>query len=448
MSTGCALHSRVVPVHDLGELRPWQREALAAWRSSGRRGIVAAATGTGKTRLALAAIQDFRGPSAKVIVVVPRINLAEQWRDVLRLQLRLGPADLGSIGGSSPKFRYSQSVVVAVINSARRQLTTIADHWHRQGNRVMLIVDECHWAGSDQSRSLFEADFDATLGLSATPERADDGFDELLVPSLGPVVFRYPLRSALDDGLLAPLQSLCIYVDLTALEQDEYRRASKRIDALRREVEARHPSLAASGALSLGSLARIAREDDDARRLKSLLAERSRGLAAAAARVSVVRDLATSDALDGRRTIIFNETIAQAESVQRVLTDAGRPSEMDHSRLTPAARAQAQRRFREGTTDILVAVRTMDEGIDVPEANLAVIVSGTLNPRQRIQRIGRVVRPAGGAAVVASILARGTTEETEVGWNDDTLLGRERVQHFRWASDAAEVVAALSHEGT
>jgi superfamily II DNA or RNA helicase len=139
-------------------------------------------------------------------------------------------------------------------------------------------------------------------------------------------------------------------------------------------------------------------------------------------------DLVKRGVLEETRTIVFNETIEQAENALQILKDRGIQAVIDHSKVPSAQRKTALERFSSGSSDILVTVRTVDEGIDVPDANLAIIVSGTLTKRQRVQRIGRVIRPGGGVASVISILAKGTTEEYVVGMSDPELLGPERVR--------------------
>jgi superfamily II DNA or RNA helicase len=118
---------------------------------------------------------------------------------------------------------------------------------------------------------------------------------------------------------------------------------------------------------------------------------------------------------------------------------------MDNSQLSAAERRIDMDLFRSGSSNILVAVRTIDEGIDVPDAKLAIIVNGTSSSRQRIQRIGRVVRPTGESAVVVSILARNSPEEFRVGARDFLLVGRERTMHHLWNGQPMDELMELSH---
>lgn len=405
-------------------LRKWQEEALTAWVKAGYRGIVAAATGTGKTLFSIHAAAA--APVDRLVVVVPKRALQDQWSRLFRTGLGIAPGLLGTIGGTRNEFRLEHRFVVAVIDSARRGLADPVRYWQANGERVMLIVDECHWAGSEQSKSMFSVPFDSTLGLSATPERGDDGFDDLLVPNLGEVVYRYTLRHALDDGLLADLRSVHEYFNLGVGDRNEYARLSDRITSLRIQLEGGNDGLEPGPGWD-SRLAQLAVSNSSAQNLKNLLQERSRLVSRSMERLKVVRSILDKGQLLGKRTLVFNESVDQAERVLRILEEEGMRCDLEHSRLPNERRAAALKRFASGAIDALVAVRALDEGIDVPDADVALIVSGTLNPRQRIQRIGRVVRPNGNLATVISILARGTSEEFEVGYRDDELLGSERV---------------------
>lgn len=402
-------------LHAPPDLRAWQQEALGLWVAGGSRGIVAAATGTGKTRLALAAIAAFFQPRDRVVIVVPSIALQDQWVRELRSGFGLVPAQIGRVGGGQESHAEVHAIVVAVINSTRGGMAALIDYWRNENRRVLLVVDECHWAGAGLNANILDAATDATLGLSATPERSDDGLEDVLIPSLGPVIYRYPLRQALDDGLLAPLLCLDLYVEPTSGEQASYDVLAKRIRLMHNEVR-NQPRPAAA--------------------LDRLLAKRRKLLSEMGAREAALADAVDGGLLDGKRAIIFHERIQKADGTMELLRDRGIRAVLDSTKRTAAQRAIALDSFRNGASPVLVAVRTVDEGIDVPKADLAIITAGTSTPRQRIQRMGRVVRPSGGEARCISFLAAGTTEESEIGCGDSFLVGPERVRHHRWPAQS------------
>jgi len=291
----------------------------------------------------------------------------------------------------------------------------------------MLIVDECHWAGSDYNRGIFEGDATWRLGLSATPERGDDGFDEVLEPELGGIVYRYSLKNAMDDGVLADLRLVNLLVDLNKSELSEYEGLEGRIEKLQEELQRKRPELFEHADWT-AAVAMSAKTDPMAKRLTTLVGERRRLLAKSSGRFVVVKRLIDSGEFSGRRTIVFNETIEQAEHVADLARAAGVSIVVDHSKMHERDRTSSHSRFRSSAADCLVVVRAADEGLDVPDADQAVIISGTLNPRQRIQRLGRVVRMSGRQPRALSLLARGTPEETVVAGRDLELLGVERVR--------------------
>ena len=410
-------------------LRTWQSLALKAWLASGSRGIVAAATGTGKTQLALAAIAEFWDSACRVAVVVPTIALQRQWVKALADGFGLVPSQIGTMGGDVTDLREGHGFIVSVINSARAGLPALTEGWRSERRRVMLIIDECHWAAGDANSAVFESSFDAALGLSATPERADDGFDEVLLPQLGDVVFRYSLREALDDQILAPLTCWNLLFDLTAKEHVELAQIQARIDAIEKALLERHPE--AANALGLARMDALAFQGDQIRGLASLrdlYAQRSALLETSDGRRSALEQVARFPLLGEKPSLIFHERIEAARRTVEIFERAGVRTALELSTDPPARRAEALRDLRSGAAQALIAVRTLDEGIDVPDAKIAVIAAGSTSRRQRLQRIGRVVRPTGEPALVISLIARGTSEELAIAANDAALIGGNRVQ--------------------
>ncbi|MFC4605848.1 DEAD/DEAH box helicase [Rhodococcus kronopolitis] len=421
-------HPYVSPREDklpMTELRAWQTDALARWHANGRRGIIAAATGTGKTRMAIEAIRLALDDGARAVVVVPTRVLQQQWIRALRTAGIVGRR-LGTIGGTSPDPNPDHLILVAVIDSARNGVGSLFRHWTSSGRPTLLVVDECHWSGSAHNRGVFDGDPAWRLGLSATPERGDDGFDDVLVPMLGEVVYRYSMRNAMDDGVLSDLRLSNLLIDLPQLEQSEYDRIEAQITASAATLTRQHPELFTSADWT-AHIAQAASTIPAAKRLNSLVVERRRLLANNNGRLRAMEYLLDLGVLTSRRTILFNETINQAEHVAQKVRELGIKVSIDHSRLNSRERDQNQEAFRAGATDAMVAVRTADEGLDIPDADQAIIVSGTMNPRQRIQRLGRVVRLGGTPPRAISLLARGTLEESVIAGRDRELLGLDRV---------------------
>ena len=185
-------------------------------------------------------------------------------------------------------------------------------HWNSIGLPTMLVVDECHWAGSEYNRGVFEGDARWRLGLSATPERGDDGYDEVLVPELGGIVYRYSLKDAMDDGVLADFRLVNLLVDLTRSELSEYNGSSSGSAGSNRTSARSVPNSSRTG---LDGWCRTRRPRTTpwprASRLSSVSAAGC--WREALGRFVMVKRLLEAGEFAGRRTIVFNETIEQAE---------------------------------------------------------------------------------------------------------------------------------------
>lgn len=410
---------------DPGQLWPWQGEAVAAWTRAGRRGIVAAATGTGKTKVAQAAMERFWTGRERIAVVVPSLTLQYQWVTGLARWLAVPESSIGALGGGALGVDANAGIVVAVINSARDGLNALSAGWAAEGRQAMLIVDECHWAGSTANALIFDSQFEATLGLSATPERLDDGFEDVLVPELGPVVYRYPLRQALDDGVLAPLRSLNVYFDLAEAEYNALAAIERSLEAARARAERN-----VSGATA------------QPRRVAELERERATLLEGAVGRRPVIRSTLRQISNLHQPTVVFHERVVEAERTLEDLERDGLAAVLESATSSTRQRQAALRTFRNGRAQFLVAVRTLDEGVDLPDAKVAVITSGTSTTRQRVQRIGRVVRRTGALGTVVTLLARGSCEEWAVGQRDRGLLGAGRTADIGWG-DSSDLLSAL-----
>ena len=206
---------------------------------SGFRGIVAA-TGTGKTRLALEAIRRFEPD--RVVIVVPTTVLQEQWASEVRRALHLPKSKIGKLGGQSPSFRLrtkSRSLLSTPHESALRGCCNT-------GIRKDLTCSSSLTSAIGQGRrrrprSLQRNSLHA--GSFCDAEHGDDGFEEIVVPSLGDVVFRYPLRAAVEDGVLSEIVSTHVLFGLTDLEKRTSEQLTARITALRHELNVTHPDL-------------------------------------------------------------------------------------------------------------------------------------------------------------------------------------------------------------
>lgn len=415
--------------------------------------MIEAATGTGKTAVALAAMELLHrehGDRFRAAIIVPTKVLAHQWRDQLERNLGLSRSSIGELHSDARiEWRSTHPVLIAVVNSARTRLLPVLEGWRKRGYLALLIVDECHRAGSEYNSRIFEGHYDCSLGLSATPERDDRGHEQYVYPGLGYPVYRYPLLNALNDGVLAPVQSINLYVDFDAAEHARWLQLSGDIREAFRNLMCRYPELQdIPDELLLRKVTMLAdHEDPLALRIVKLLSDRRALLCSARARLACQEAILKWLAGNGKRALVFHETITSATASYEFLTRAlAVRTGLDHSGLHKDVRAAAMEGFRKERHQVLVAVRALDEGVDVPDASVAVIAAGSRSRRQRIQRFGRVLRPAAGKrALLLTVLVRNTPEETAVGGRDSSLIGGDRVRHHRWPGVPVEhAVAAKS----
>lgn len=371
----------------------WQEECLAIWEQNGCRGIVQAVTGAGKTMLAVKAMEKLRqvcGEDLWVAIVVPTRALMMQWSRILRSRF------LEEDVPDSPVYQ------IYVINSARYQLARRILTRLRDGETVFLIADECHRYASEENRKIFEfvphvqktPGRYCCLGLSAT--LGDKDSLEMLEAALGGVVFRYSYQKALQEKIIAEFTLVQIAVHFQMDEQEAYQELSDRMKTFRRQLYFRYPLLKKGGISFFAVLQTLAKEENVTGRLaKSYLHlswQRKRLVCMARNRLFCVCELLHSIDV-GKRVLIFSESIEQAELLYGMLKeDYGDRVGRYHSKAGKQANENALERFRDGELFILIACKALDEGIDVPDAGIGIILSGTGIERQRIQRLGRVLR--------------------------------------------------------
>lgn len=381
------------------ELRDWQRQALANWQSDGYRGIVEVVTGGGKTRFALVAASrwlEIDRASKTVVVIVPTTALQDQW--LINLTTDLG-IDRSAISVWPEQKLLNAAFHLLVINTARNRMQEICS----TNSNVLLIADECHrYASTENSRAL-ENRTSASLGLTATAEREyDDGLEKVLIPNLGPIIFEYSLAQARLDKVVVDFGLVNVRVPLTESEQKKYDSATRSLGR----------------ALSNG-------EDDRAKQIAMRRASISKN---AVARVTATVVLA--ERLRGRKMIVFHEDIAMADVIAEALHRRNHRVVAYHSKIGRDMRRDNLRMFKVGMADILVCCRALDEGIDVPEAECAILAASTSSHRQRVQRLGRVLRlsPSKESAEIYTIYA--SDQELEKLMKEEALL--EGVSTTKW----------------
>jgi superfamily II DNA or RNA helicase len=384
---GCEVRDEVMAPGDTPgpwvppDLRPYQEAALEAWELQGRRGVVVLPTGAGKTLVALAAMSRSR---LRSLCLVPTRALVEQWTQQITTRYA---APVGCFGDGRHDLA---AITVATFESAYR-------HMDRLGNRFeLLVIDEAHhFGGGVRDEALEMAAAQARLGLSATPP-AGPRLDDLI----GPRVFELAVGD-LVGTFLASFDLVTLHLALTVTERAIY----ERIRAEYALVYAQFRRLVPQG--SWGDFVAMASRSEggrkalaawrDMRKLVTYPENKRHAVASLLARHRESRVLVfTAD----------NDTayrIAREQLITPLTCDIGREE-----------RRLALERFRDGALRALVSARVLNEGIDVPDADVAIVVGGTQGEREHVQRIGRLLRPRPGKrAVIYELVCRDTFERKQ-----------------------------------
>lgn len=342
------------------ELRDWQISALQKWEGNFHRGCLSVATGGGKTFFALTCFSLLQtiDSDIKTVVVVPTTALLDQWYEAFHEDLGIAENEIKILSGSD--LIPNAKVNLVIVNTARKFNSKL-----ESGSPIFQIVDECHRAGGDENSKSLAADAQYTLGLSATPVREyDDYFETRISKILGPILYEYSLDEAIKDGVLANLKTVNIRVPLTLSEQSKYDELSRKI----------------------GKAFALNNENLAQNYLRQRAAVSNNGKFRVPTAVNVVNDNR------GKRCVVFFESIEQLEKAEAILKSKNHLVVSYHSKISTQMRRSNLRLFRRGIFDVLLACRALDEGFNVPETEIAVIAASTSSNRQRVQRIGRVLR--------------------------------------------------------
>jgi len=365
------------------ELRDYQEDALHAWLEAGKRGVIVLPTGAGKTIVALKAISLLSEPT---LICVPTLDLIEQWQSQLSEEFKI---KVGVYGGGVHEL---EPITVATYDTAYLRAEEL-------GNKFTFVIfDEVHHLPAPGYMNIAEmlvAPY--RMGLTATYER-EDGLHSELDRLVGGKIFELAIGELVGEHL-ADFVVEKIIVDLTPKEKKEYEKEYKiYLDYL------------ATSNISLKSPGDfrklVLRSGRDPRAREALLARHHARVIAlnASSKMDVLRDILEKHM--GDRILIFTEYNDLVYTISRKFLI---PS-ITHK--TPKnERVENLDKFRRGNYNIIVTSKVLDEGVDVPEASVGVILSGTGSKREFVQRLGRILRKKENkSAVLYEIITKATSE--------------------------------------
>ena len=365
----------------VGELRPYQQEALDKWLGNSGRGIVVLPTGAGKTVVGVAAMAKL---GVKTLIVAYTKEQVKQWGDAVR-KFTDGAGLVGLYYGDE---KVQAPITITTYQTAFRRAREFSDKY------ALLIIDEAHHLPADKFKAIaISMAAPYRMGLSATAVR-EDGKHEEIFPLMGGIIYQKSASELIEQGYLAPFRIVRVYVKLTPEEQKAYE-------------ELRKKYLALAGGRTFDELLEMAKKGDptaaEALRVRAQMQEI---VQQSKSKIQKVVEIASEELKKGSKIIVFTQFRKQAEEIANLLH-----AFLIHGELDKDARLRALEGFKRAPSGVLVVTTVGDEGLDIPDANVGIYVSGTGSRRQFVQRLGRLLRPAPGkVATLYEVVASGTSE--------------------------------------
>ncbi len=345
------------------KLREWQEKAFPLWWEK-KRGIIKVVTGGGKTFFAIHCLKKYlkNDPQKSILIVVPSIALLDQWYD--SLSQNFDDKEI-SLNGGGEQTKIITKICISTIDSLKNIISLI------DAENTLLIVDECHKIGTEKRGEMLTNAWHATLGLSATPERDyDDNFYIIIKKILGDIIFDYDYIDAREDEVIVNFKLLYGYAALLPEEENKYKKFTKSIQR---------------------RAATIGGQDMNDYPLKMLIFNRARLVKNSKNRIPYGIELIQKYERDS--WIVFTENKKQAKEFNKIVNKLkGFNSGIYNTDLNDDERQENLEKFKAGNLNVLVSCTALDEGFDMPEADGAMILSASSSKRQRIQRMGRVLR--------------------------------------------------------
>lgn len=438
------------------KLRDYQIEAIDKWEQAGYRGFYDMATGTGKTITALASIvrlfEHHQGKLA-IVIVVPYIHLVTQWqKDLDRFGIQ-AIAGFSGRGNSNWKYEFEKEVnkfnwglrkyICLITTNASFRLPTSAKLIGGIKGEILLVVDEAHNFKAPSLLKQLDDRFKYRLALSATLGDERDEIVQKISDYFSPVCIEYSLEKAISEGMLCEYLYYPVAVHLTEEEQEQYDELSIKISRLIERDKNGKPKYDSTGKVKFKPEA------------KFLLIKRAQIIAGAANKLEklkeVLKGLDKKDHLlvyCGTTSLNADESdysdpdkqeIRQIEAAKAILQNDFDIRTASYTSQEPLGeRELIAKRFDQGDLEAITAIRCLDEGVDIPSIRQAIILASSTNPKEYIQRRGRILRkyPGKETALLIDMVTLPSEERgswgNSIGEYDTGLVQRElrRVQEF------------------
>jgi len=393
----------------LPSLRDHQVSAVEKWKQNGFRGILQHATGSGKTITSISAIESHLNDYQLVMLLVPSNILMRQWEEEINQYLPdISLAKMGGGSDDSPMINMMINVEITNPVILLSTIQTIRDKKHtfnlnrliqNKPNNVLLIVDECHRIGSESFMDFSELKFTRTLGLSATPKRyGDQEGTERIMHLLGPIIDHYSLANALRDGHLCKYEYFIETISLSIQEQEKY-------DLLRTKVA------------RLFAQWKNSEQKEMPPSLSSLIFESRRIIRGAEQKLHKMEEILTDNYNADQHWLIYCDTESMLNKAREIIRKLGHNPYIYHSKMNSFDQQKTLQAF-ERSGGILLAIKCLDEGVNISRISHGIILSSTTNPREFVQRRGRLLRKSPGKekAMIFDTFALPNSFESNMGF--------------------------------
>jgi superfamily II DNA or RNA helicase len=386
-------------------LRKYQVQAIGNWEKANFKGTLSMATGSGKTLVALRALE--KCPKGTLsIIVLPSIDLAKQWNaEILkeypyacltRCAYSDEPNWSNKIENLLNSFLMNSLndkklfIVTTLQTSSKTKFISLIEKIN--ASKKAIVIDEVHHSGAPEYRKIFQIDCKYRIGLSATPERSwDDEGNQAIFDYFGPQVFEYSMADAIRDGVLTQYNYFIVPVELTFEEKERFQELNRQIAVTIGTARTKYPNLKSRSIPEIMEfLDRYNKELSV--RLRSLYLNRIGLIKRAENKKVALKDILKNHSL--KRCLIYCNDLEHLDLCRQAIFVEGYEALEFSSRIQSEERDAVKESFAKETNGnkFLVAVKCLDEGVDLPVCDSAILISCSRSSREFVQRRGRVLR--------------------------------------------------------
>ena len=418
------------------ELRNYQQSAIDKWFTADCRGIMEMATSTGKTFVAIECLNKLMSRNKRLltVIIVPTLHLINQWKGDIDLYTDSDAIEVsGSYSSWSRKLSekidnfnlgYSSNTIVITTYDTFSSQNFIDTINKTESKDTLIVADEVHSVGSPERRNGLIGAYNYRLGLSATPERWFDDFGtKVIIDYFKQTVFRYTMRDAINDGILSSYNYHPILIELNDDEFQRYIKISKKMARLFHSIKDKEKQIEI---LSRFAIMRGKIIQDASKKIDEF--------------EKLVSDLSKRKAIKYCLIYCSSTSPKQMDNVQKILNEHDILQCKFTAHESLEERKDIIKLFKEGKYKALVSMKCLDEGVNVPAINTAIILSSTSNPRQFIQRRGRILRKTlGKTAIIYDFIVIPTLhpdKNSEYFDLEANIIRKELLRYIEFASSA------------